>query len=167
MADTDVNLRIRSQGAENAINAFGQLSASMAGLGQVVRLIGPEFDRLGQSITNVAAAAGGLSQIGGILGAFFGPAGRGIGTALGGIGGALLGIGLESGFFGGGEPAPTTQRIENNVQMNIGIEGASADEITRVLSEEVKRAISNERLGGFREGGINEFTNIQTRISRR
>lgn len=167
MPDTDVNLRINSQGAENAINAFGQLSISMAGMGQVIRLIGPEFDKLGQSISNVAAAAGGLSAVGGILGSFFGPAGRALGTALGGVGGALLGIGLETGAIGPGQQQPVTQRIENNVEMNIGIEGASADEITRVLGEEVKRAISNERLGGFREGGINEFTNIQTRISRR
>jgi len=93
---TKVPIEVEEKGADEAARALdrvqwklqnlteiapmiNRLAGGLTGLGQVARLLGDEFDQLGQQITQLGFAAQGL----GALGAIFGPLGQAIGTGIG------------------------------------------------------------------------------------
>lgn len=175
MPDTDVNLRVNETGATRAAAQMDRLQTKTRGfsdlapkiaqagiaigsLGQVARLISPEFDKLGQSISNVALAAAGLGQIG----AIFGP----IGAAIGTIGGGLIGLITEL-SRAADRPITTNVNVTNNVEMTAKITGESVRsqlsqisaqfdrpirDLTDQIQDQVNQAlqdVANNNLAGF------------------
>jgi len=133
---TRVDLIVGERGAERAANQLDRLTqktsvlgrlaptitrlgGSLAGLGQVARLLGDNFDALGTSISNVGIAALGLGQ----LGALFGPIGAAIGTIVG------VGVGILNEVLGGGAaPTPAAAQgvtINNQIEMKAELNAES------------------------------------------
>ena len=156
MPDTDVNLRVRETGANaaaaqidrlqaktsnfaNLAPKIAQLGTAIGGLGQAARLIGPEFDKLGQSISNVAISAAGLGQIG----AIFGPIGAAIGTILGG------GLGILTQVLTSEAEAQTQAQtqaninITNNVEMKAELTGRTVRESLAQLAQQFNQPIKD------------------------
>ena len=179
MPDTDVNIRINETGAARAGATLDRMSGTLlklstgaAGLGQVVRLLGPEFDQLGQSVSNVAVSAAGLGQIG----AIFGPIGAAVGTVTGLLGGLVLELtrtgdaareAAEQARAGAAEVAGVTPgQTINRVSFNINITGRTEEQIRDEVDQRIARVMRQIGAGAPGSELRSEFTSFEERFLR-
>ncbi len=158
------NLSERTSKFAQLAPKIAQVGVSIAAAGQVIRQVIPEFDALGQSISNVAISAAGLGQIG----ALFGP----IGAAIGTLAGALIGIFAEirqtqqeqeqEQAAAAGAGAQT----QNNIEINLNITGRTSEEISRNVAQAIRDALDDRSGDPFSQGTLREETRVTSRIRR-
>jgi hypothetical protein len=168
MPETDVTLRVNETGADRAAAAMdnvaqktttltqlapniARLSGGLTGLGQVTRLLGSDFDALGQSISQVGLAATGL----GALGAIFGPIGQAIGTVAG------IAVGAINLLRGTSEEArqereslarererERAKQVTNNVDISFEISGGTSSQIRQEVDSALEDIFRQRELVG-------------------
>jgi hypothetical protein len=177
MPDTDVNLNINAKGGERAARsldnvaqkagtlerlapAINRLGTGLAGLGQVARILGPQFDALGQSITMMGIAAQGL----GAIGAIFGPLGQAIGTVAGIAVGAINLINQTSAEAEAQARARQGGQagVQNNINIDVQISAETVEEMSRELDRVVREQFQRFTRAGIR-GDMDEVTTVVAR----
>lgn len=178
MAETEVALRVTETGADTVGRSldtlasrgataaqslefkFQRLSATLSGLSQIARLAGGEFNTLSSALSDIA----GKTALGAQLGSVAGPKGAAVGAGIG------LTTGLIQQLIEAIKGKPEDKKpveVQNNLNMNIGISGASRDEIVEALKKETTKALDKVKPFGFSlEDDINSVTRVQSRISR-